>query len=116
MIDAIETELTAYTGRNMDGKVMLSASHTHNAPADFLTPSILSWGDRYNHEIFSRFVRSVSDIAISAFDSREEAQIGFSVHKDWDPEDLFTEIAAQTTMNSSGMMSNLDMAKTHTSG
>ena len=89
MIDAIESELTAYTGRNMDGKVMLSASHTHNAPANFSDAiHFYLGGDRYNHEIFSRFVRSVSDIAITAFDSREDVQIGFSVHKDWDPDDL----------------------------
>lgn len=89
MIDDIESELSSMTGKNMDGKVMITASHTHNAPANFSDQiHFYLGGDRFNREIYTRFVSSVTEIAMDAYESKDAASIGISVHKDWDPDDL----------------------------
>ena len=44
-------------------------------------------GDRFNAEIFARLVQSLTDIAMDAYDSRQDAAIGFATVEDWDPED-----------------------------
>ncbi|MEC7985066.1 MAG: neutral/alkaline non-lysosomal ceramidase N-terminal domain-containing protein [Myxococcota bacterium] len=88
LIEDVEDQLEAATGLELDGRVMITASHTHNAPANFSDqiPFYLG-GDRYNEESFRRFVKTISETALQAYDTREEASIGVSIHKDWDPQD-----------------------------
>jgi len=88
LVEAVEEQLEALTNEKLDGRVQITASHSHHAPANFSDQiHFYLGGDRYNEEIFQRFVKSMVDTALYAYENREDAKIGFSVHKDWDPED-----------------------------
>ena len=88
LVEAVEDELIAATGEDLDGRVTIAASHTHNAPANFSDQiHFYLGGDRYNEEVFRRFVASLTEAALAAYDSRDTARIGLSIATDWDPED-----------------------------
>jgi neutral ceramidase len=88
LVEEIEAQLEAQTGIPLDGKVSITASHSHHAPANFSDQiHFYLGGDRYNEEIFRRFVKSMVDISVEAYNTREDVSIGFSQHKDWDSED-----------------------------
>ena len=88
LVEEMEARLEEATGHDLDGRVILTTSHTHNAPANFSDqiPFYLG-GDRYNEEVFRRFATSLEDAALSAYDGRVSAKIGMGIAKDWDPED-----------------------------
>lgn len=88
MILALEDRLSAATGRDMKGRVTLSASHSHSSPSNW--DKGLTWylgGDRYNEEVFQRVIGSIEAAFLEAYEAREPAAIGIGVAKDWDPED-----------------------------
>ena len=88
IILALEERLSAATGRDMKGRVTLSASHSHSSPSNW--DKGMTWylgGDRYNEEVFQRVVGSIEAAFIEAYEAREPAAIGIGVAKDWDPED-----------------------------
>lgn len=88
LVEELEKQLGAATGLNLDGRIALTASHTHHGPANFSDQiHFYLGGDRYNEEIFQRFIKSMVDISLEAYNTREEASIGFSQHKDWDIDD-----------------------------
>ncbi|MBM75693.1 MAG: hypothetical protein CMK59_09855 [Proteobacteria bacterium] len=83
----LEEELELENGA-LKGYVALTTSHTHNAPANFSDQiHFYLGGDRYNEEVFRRFRESLVDIALEAYQTREEVSLGISLHKDWDPND-----------------------------
>ena len=92
LVDEVERELESaleWEEGTLDGQVSITASHTHHGPGNFSDQiHFYLGGDRYNEESFRRFRDSLVNIALDAYHSREEAAIGFSLHKDWDPDDL----------------------------
>ena len=89
MVKEIERQLSRETGELMENRVVISASHTHHAPANFSDQiHFYLGGDRYNEEIFQRYTKSLVDLALEAYENREAANIGFGVAKDWDPNNL----------------------------
>ncbi|MFT4976132.1 MAG: neutral ceramidase [Myxococcota bacterium] len=88
LVEAVEAALEAATGEALDGRVVVTASHTHNGIANFSEAvHFYLGGDRYNPEVSARLVTSLTDIALDAYDSRQPAAIGFSTIDDWDPDD-----------------------------
>jgi len=88
LVIELSDRLSAATGRDLTGKVVLAVSHTHNAPGNWHQG--LTWylgGDRYNHEILTRVADSLEALALEAFDAREPAAIGLGYAQDWDPDD-----------------------------
>lgn len=88
MVQEVERQLEAEIGEDMDGRVVISASHTHHAAGNFSDQiHFYLGGDRYNEETFTRYTESLVRIALEAYNTREAAKIGFGVAKDWDPND-----------------------------
>lgn len=89
MVRTIERELSTTTGRDMEGRVVLTASHTHNAPANYSDSyHFYLGGDRYNEEVFQRFTSSLVEVSMDAWEAIEPAAIGMGITEDWDPDDL----------------------------
>jgi len=89
MIRDLEARLSRATGRELAGRVVITASHTHHAPANFSDSyHFYLGGDRYNEEIYQRMTTSLEDIALEAWDGMAQASIGFGMVEDWDPDDL----------------------------
>lgn len=88
IIDELEQRLSAATGWDLRGRVVLAASHTHHAVANF-TPQegFFLGGDRHDEEIFQRLVGDLERLALEAWESRQPAAVGMSIQKDWDPSD-----------------------------
>ncbi|MBI3784520.1 MAG: hypothetical protein HY270_14085, partial [Deltaproteobacteria bacterium] len=88
MVDILEQRLSAATGRDLAGKVIIASSHSHSAPANF--DQGLTWylgGDKFNREVFERVVKSMTGVALDAWHKREAAAIGIGQLKNWDPND-----------------------------
>lgn len=88
LVAELGERLTAATGHDVRGKVVVSANHTHHMPANY--EAGLTWflgGDRYNEEIFQRMVASIEAVALAAFEGRVPAALGLGIAKDWDPDD-----------------------------
>ena len=89
LVREIEQSLSDSTGRDLAGRVVLTASHTHHAPANFSDSfHFYLGGDRYNEEVFQRFHDSLVDAAMDAWDTKQAVAIGMGVTEDWDPDDL----------------------------
>lgn len=89
--DGIVTELTAElearTGRDLKGKVVHTANHSHHSYGPFSQQvHFFLGGDKFNREILSRFIEQLADTAMRAYDDREPAAIGSGWAKDWDPD------------------------------
>ncbi len=89
LVREVERQIKVATGVDVYGKVIISASHTHHAPAHYSdqVPFYLG-GDRYNEEIFQRYSTSLSNLAIEAFNNKVPAKIGFGMVENWDPDNL----------------------------
>ena len=88
LVEEIEDRLADATGEEMDGRVLLTTSHSHNAPANYSDQiHFYLGGDRYNEEIFQRFATSLEAVALEAYDGRVPAQLGVGIARDWDPDD-----------------------------
>ena len=88
LVEELAIRLSAATGRDLEGRVVVSATHSHSAPANWHPGK--TWflgGDRYNQEVFERLTASVEAAALEAFDARQPAAIGFGQKMDWDPDD-----------------------------
>lgn len=88
LVEAVEAALEEATGEVLDGRVVITASHTHNGIANF-SESVHFYlgGDRFNPEVFARLTGSLTEIALEAYDTRQPAALGFSTIDDWDPDD-----------------------------
>lgn len=89
MVRDLEDRLSLATGRDLAGRVVITSSHTHHAPANYSDSyHFYLGGDRYNEEIYQRMTGSLEDIALEAWDGMFSAAIGFGIADEWDPEDL----------------------------
>lgn len=87
IVDALTAELEAKTGRNLKGKVIHATNHSHNSYGPFSDqPHFYLGGDRYNEEIFQRFIQQVSGVAMDAYDHIQPAAIGTGWTEFWDPD------------------------------
>jgi len=88
LVTEIEDRLSAELGRNLTGKVLLAASHSHAMPANFSDqPHFYLGGDKFNREVFERYVRDMTAVALEAHDVAEPAAIGANWLYEWDPDD-----------------------------
>lgn len=88
LVAAITTELEQRTGRDLHGKVIHTTNHSHNSYGPFSQqPHFYLGGDKFNREIFDRFVDEVVEVAMQAHDGLAPAAIGTGWRKDWDPND-----------------------------
>ena len=89
LVREVERQIQTATGEDVYGKVIISASHTHHAPANYTDQlQFYLGGDRYNEEIFQRYATSLANLVIDAYNSKVPAKIGFGLLENWDPEDL----------------------------
>ncbi len=86
---AVLTErLSAATGADLDEKVVMSVSHSHAAYGCYSDQWHWYLGvDRNNEEIFERTIEQISDVALQAWETRQDAAIGVGWAVDWDPND-----------------------------
>lgn len=87
IVNALAERLSAATGRDLAGKVVVASNHSHSAPANF--DQGLTWylgGDRFNREVFERAVASMANVALDAWSRRQPAAIGIGQAVDWDPQ------------------------------
>jgi neutral ceramidase len=87
IVSALEQRMTEETGHDMVGKVIVATTHTHAGPSNY--DKGMTWflgGDRYDGEVFERMVGQMGDIAVEAWQSRQDAAIGLGIAKDWDPD------------------------------
>jgi neutral ceramidase len=88
LVEEISDQLSAATGLDLTGKVVLAANHSHASFSNFSDQlHFYLGGDKYNEEIFERFASMAVDMALTAYESLEPAAIGASWTKDWDPDD-----------------------------
>ncbi len=90
--DGLVTEITSRleeaTGLDLQGRVVLATNHSHNSFSNY-TDQITYYlgGDRYNHEVFTRFAEIAEAAALEAWEGRQEAAVGLGYARDWDPND-----------------------------
>lgn len=88
LVEALELRLGEATGLDLDGRVVHTTNHSHSSYGDFSDQITFYLGtDKYDEEIFQRFVGQVTDVALQAYEVREPARIGMSITDDWDPDD-----------------------------
>lgn len=88
LVASLTDQLEAATGEELDGRVVVATSHTHNSygPFSAQVPFFLG-GDRYDEEIFQRMVGQFATVALEAYDARQPAALGLAWARDWDPDD-----------------------------
>ncbi len=88
LVAEVARQLEEATGEDLLGKVVISTNHTHHAWANFSDqPHFYLGGDRYNEENYRRTVEQLTEVALEAYNNREDAAIGAQWVKDWDPDD-----------------------------
>ncbi|MFT4627363.1 MAG: hypothetical protein ACI8PZ_006047, partial [Myxococcota bacterium] len=89
LVEDLERRLGDATGLDLDGKVIHTTNHSHNSYGTFSDQVTFYLGsDRLNEENFRRFSGQVADVALQAYEGRQDAKIGLSWTEDWDPDDL----------------------------
>lgn len=88
LVEEMEKRLEAATGKDLDGKVVVSANHSHHAYGDFSDQVTYYLGsDKFNYEVFTRMAEAMESTALTANDSIQPVKIGVGFAKDWDPDD-----------------------------
>lgn len=83
------TALSEQLGMELDGKVVVSTSHSHHAYGPFTDQYIFYLGgDKYNEEVYQRLLGTIVDTSVEAWNTREDAAIAVGWDYDWDPDDL----------------------------
>jgi neutral ceramidase len=89
MVRTVEHRLEEITGRPMGGRVVITSSHTHNAPANYSDSyHFYLGGDRFNEEVYQRMTESLVEASVAAWTDMVPAAIGMGIAEDWDPDDL----------------------------
>ncbi len=87
LVEDLEVRLSEATGLDLDGKVIHTTNHSHTSYGGFSDAITFYLGsDTFNPEIFERFSGQVADVAMNAYDTREDAKIGLHLADDWDPD------------------------------
>lgn len=88
LVTEITRQLEEATGEALKGRVILTASHSHHAPANYSDQiHFYLGGDKFNEENFERFAKIATDTALTAYNQREPVAIGTAWKRDWDPDD-----------------------------
>lgn len=87
-VEDVARELGSRLGLDLEGRVTISTSHTHQSYGPFSDQfHFYLGGDRFHPEIYARLLDETVEVAERAWNSREEVQIGSGWAKDWDPDD-----------------------------
>lgn len=88
LVEELEDRLTAATGRDLHGKVVVATNHSHSAYGDYSDQVTYYLGsDRFNYEVFTRLAEQAEAVALDAFDRLEPVKLGVGFDVDWDPQD-----------------------------
>ena len=88
MVAELTRRLEESTAEDLEGRVILSANHSHASYGPYSDSyHFYLGGDRYDEEIFQRFAVQLTEVALEAWDNREEVSLGTGWAVDWDPED-----------------------------
>jgi neutral ceramidase len=88
LVEEIEKRLSAATGLNLTGRVVLATNHSHNAYANYSAQiTYYLGGDKFNLENFTRTAEIAEAVAVRAWEGRQAASVGVAHWEDWDPED-----------------------------
>jgi neutral ceramidase len=86
LLRAVEDLVSPAGAEDLHGRVVLSASHTHNGPGRFTQHTALMAGaDGYDEATFRRFAASIATVARAALAAREPARIGVAIDPAFDP-------------------------------
>lgn len=89
LVEEMEARLSAATGKDLDGKVVVATNHTHGGTGDFSDQvSYYLGSDRFNLEVFTRMAEQAEVVALDAYDALQPVKIGVGYAKDWDPDGL----------------------------
>ena len=88
LVEEMERRLSAATGKDLDGKVVVTTNHSHSSHGAFSDQITFYLGsDRFNYEIFTRMAEAAEGVAMEAHGALQPAKIGVGYAKDWDPDD-----------------------------
>ena len=88
LVVEITRQLEEATGEKLEGRVTMTANHSHHSYGPFSDQlHFYLGGDKYNEEIFQRFAAQVVETSLRAYEGRTEASIGTAWARDWDPDD-----------------------------
>ncbi len=91
LTDAIAMELQTKYGLDLRGRLIMSATHSHHAPARFW-PIPTSFGgiglDTFDPEVTARMVSSFATVIKQSIDDLAPAEWAWSTFEDWDKDDL----------------------------
>lgn len=88
LVEEMERRLSAATGKDLDGKVVLTTNHSHSAHGDFSDQITFYLGsDKFNYEVFTRMAEAAEEVALTAHAGLQPVKIGVGIQKDWDPDD-----------------------------
>jgi neutral ceramidase len=86
LVRAVEDLVSRPGAEDLHGRVVLSASHTHNGPGRFTQHTALMAGaDGYDEASFRRFAASIAAVVDAALAAREPARIGVAIDPAFDP-------------------------------
>jgi neutral ceramidase len=88
LVLALEARLSEATGRDLRGRVVHTANHSHGSFGSYHQGTTWFLGsDKFDREIFERMADQIAAVAVEAHDAQQDAKIGVSWTKDWDPSD-----------------------------
>ena len=87
LVENLETQIGEATGLDLDGKVVHTTNHSHSSFGTYSDQITFYLGsDKFNRENFERMSLQITDVALTAYDTRVPAKIGASWTRDWDPD------------------------------
>ncbi|MEM9074212.1 MAG: neutral/alkaline non-lysosomal ceramidase N-terminal domain-containing protein [Myxococcota bacterium] len=91
VLHRVEQRLEEANGQSFAGKVLFATSHTHSAFSQYTSNSILWVGlGRKRNQIADALVETMTEVAQSALDARQPAQMGIATNAAFDPDDTVT--------------------------
>lgn len=87
-VQDVANALSRATGHDLSGRVVISASHSHQSYGPFSDQfHFYLGGDKFNPEIYARLVEQTVQVALRAWEQREPVALGSGWARDWDPDD-----------------------------
>lgn len=88
LVEEMERRLSADSGKDLDGKVVVAGNHSHSSYGDFSDQVTFYLGsDMFNDEVFQRMSGQLQDVADEALANLQPVKLGVGYAKDWDPDD-----------------------------
>jgi hypothetical protein len=88
LVEEVERRLSAATGKDLDGKIVIATNHSHSSHGSFSDQVHFYLGsDAFNYEVFTRMAEAAENVAMEAHGALQPAKIGVGYAKDWDPDD-----------------------------